>query len=517
MPRTRRIRRKKARTGGLWKKLLLWGVLGAAILAVAGVTGSYLYVRSYLKSDSFLSMLRQSAIDDMNVDDARIEPLEWDGSGIRCDGVTMQGHEFLTSLQARSIETEFSRWDLLKRAFVINSASIAELKLKLSPVPFRFKEKEDEPKSWVEENILPDTFRLEKGSINSFSVSYGTPGHLYTLDGTGVECTHDAGSSQYRFDLRGGKLLVPFKLCPEFSLMSGTVQFNHSSGRLNIPTCRLTTGAGGYLDIKGDWDKMSSSWTANVVINSIPASSILADDWKKHVQGEVSGGVDLRGEQGRLTHVAGLVRLQNGMLSGLPVLDRLALFCDSSRFRQLALHKASAQFRYIKGVWHVSDVVIESENLMRVEGWLEIGDDGSLKGRFQVGLRADGMWNSLPGFSDVFSASRQGGGAGLVWANVNIGGTLDNPSEDLSARLLKAAGERLKEIGMEKVTEAADVASRLFNKAAGNGRDKDGKKEDGFRIPAADKVPVPVMPNLRDAAEEGLKTGSGLMDGLMNL
>ncbi|MFR1412225.1 MAG: hypothetical protein ACLSUW_07920, partial [Akkermansia sp.] len=160
-----------------------------------------------------------------------------------------------------------------------------------------------------------------------------------------------------------------------------------------------------------------------------------ADDWKKHVQGEVSGGVDLRGDQGRLTHVAGLFRLQNGMLSGLPVLDRLALFCDSSRFRQLALHKASAQFRYGNGVWHVSDVVIESENLMRVEGWLEIGDDGSLKGRFQVGLRADGMWNSLPGFSDVFSASRQGGGAGLVWANVNIGGTLDNPSEDLSARL----------------------------------------------------------------------------------
>ena len=92
MSRTRRIRRKKARTGGLWKKLLLWGVFGAAVLAVAGVAGSYLYVRSYLKSDSFLSMLRQSAIDDMNVDDARIEPLEWDGSGIRCGGVTMQGH-----------------------------------------------------------------------------------------------------------------------------------------------------------------------------------------------------------------------------------------------------------------------------------------------------------------------------------------------------------------------------------------------------------------------------------------
>lgn len=82
-------------------------------------------------------MLEQSAVDDMNVETARIDPLDWDGSGIRCGGVTMEGHEFLTSLQARNIETEFSRWELLKRAFVITSVNIAELKLRLAPVPFR--------------------------------------------------------------------------------------------------------------------------------------------------------------------------------------------------------------------------------------------------------------------------------------------------------------------------------------------------------------------------------------------
>ena len=155
MSRMRRIRRKKPRTGSVWKKLLLWGVLGLLVLAAAAVAGSYLYVRAYLKSDGFLAMLEQSAVDDMNVETARIDPLDWDGSGIRCGGVVMEGHEFLTSLQARNIETEFSRWELLKRAFVITSVNIAELKLQLSPVPFRFKEKEDEPKSWVEENILP--------------------------------------------------------------------------------------------------------------------------------------------------------------------------------------------------------------------------------------------------------------------------------------------------------------------------------------------------------------------------
>lgn len=39
-------------------------------------------------------MLEQSAVDDMNVETARIDPLDWDGSGIRCGGVTMEGMSF---------------------------------------------------------------------------------------------------------------------------------------------------------------------------------------------------------------------------------------------------------------------------------------------------------------------------------------------------------------------------------------------------------------------------------------
>ena len=86
--------------------------------------------------------------------------------------------------------------------------------------------------------------------------------------------------------------------------------------RVNIPSCRLTTDAGGYLDIKGDWDGSSSSWTANVVVNGVPVSSILEDHWRKHVHGSVSGGIDLRGGRDGVTHVAGLARLQGGMLTG---------------------------------------------------------------------------------------------------------------------------------------------------------------------------------------------------------
>ena len=95
---------------------------------------------------------------------------------------------------------------------------------------------------------------------------------------------------------------------------------------------------------------------------------------------------------------------------------------------------------------------------------------------------------------------------------MNIGGTLDNPSEDLSARLIKAAGNRLTEIGMGKAAEVADVAARLLNRGTGENGAGDGAERNGrkFRIPAADEVPV------QDAAEKGLKTGNGLMNELMN-
>lgn len=521
MSRGRRIRRKTHRSSGIWKKLLLWSVAGLVVLAAAGVAGTYLYVKSYLKSDSFLSMLRQSAIDDMNVTTAEIEPLEWDGSGIRCGRVTMAGNEFLGSLSAKSIETEFSRWDLLKRSFVITSANIAELQLHLLPVPFRFREKPEEEKTWVEKNILPESFRLDQGSIDSFSVSYGLPDDLYALKGSRVACTHDAASSQYRFDLRGGALTLPFSFCPGFSLMSGTVQFNHASRRIGVPSCRLSAEDGGYLDIKGDWDGKTSSWNSSIVVSDIPASSVLKGDWKKRVSGVLKGSVELHGGSAGVVHAAGLARLHDGMLTGLPVLDRLARFCDTARFRQLALHKASAQFKYGAEGWRISDIVMESEQLVRVEGWLEIGVGQKLNGRLQIGLRADGVWSSLPGFADVFSAVHEGGQNGFLWANVNIGGTLDEPTEDLSARLLTAAGSRvLESVGSGKLDVVTDVAARLLRSSVSGGGDAaSGKenKEGGLPVPSVDKGVEAVLPGVQDAAGKGLKTGRDLMNGLMNL
>ena len=68
--------------------------------------------------------------------------------------------------------------------------------------------------------------------------------------------------------------------------------------------------------------------------------------------------------------------------------------------------------------------------------------DGNLDGRFLLGI-APGVLSSIPGAeTDVFLPGERG----LLWTPLHITGTLDNPEEDLTDRLIDAAGMRMFEI-----------------------------------------------------------------------
>ncbi len=518
----RRLRKKKAAKGGMGKKILLWSLLSLFLLTIIGVAGVYLYVKSYLSSEQFRNELSQTAKDELNVDEALIAPLDWDGEGVRCNSVELLGHEFLTELKAEGVSTEFDRWKLLRRACVLNNANIDKLELVLADVPFTKRSKPDEAPDWVEENLLPEEFSLLKGCIRSFSVTYGSPGKKYSLSNVTVDASGDSVSRSYLFDLRGGKLKLPFFFCPKFDVRNGVILYNYEARRLNMPTCRLSTVNNGYLDVKGDCDFENAAWSVNIVVNGIPTGTLFKEGLEKYLKGDWNGSIELRGENGKLVHLAGLARIQNGMVSDIPLQNKLADFCGSNRFRQIALHKGSARFSYKDGVWNLTDIALESENLIRMEGSLMIGVENELDGRLRLGLRGDGPWSKLPGFSDVFTPA---GEDGFVWAYVNVGGTLSSPSEDLSTRLLMAAGNRIGKSVINTVSAATDVAGRLLGMGKKDEAEKNAdapddateKKEEGFKIPTTDDIPKSILPGLNDAAEKGLKTGGELMKELMNL
>ena len=183
------------------------------------------------------------------------------------------------------------------------------------------------------------------------------------------------------------------------------------------------------------------------------------------LHGKIAGDVRV---QGRLPSangpvVSGSLQLSDGQMEALPVLNEIANFTMLDRYRRLTLSRASADFRQENGTLRATNFVAESAGLIRVEGGFTI-EKGIIDGAFQVGVAASSL-ALVPGAQErVFTETR-----GLyVWTPMRLHGPVDAPGEDLSQRLVAAAGGAVVEkVGdtVNKVIETGkDVIKGAFDR-----------------------------------------------------
>jgi hypothetical protein len=104
----------------------------------------------------------------------------------------------------------------------------------------------------------------------------------------------------------------------------------------------------------------------------------------------------------------------------------------------LTLDDARTKWHWKKGEILLTDLVLSSDGLVRLEGSLSIRGQ-QLEGVFRLGL-APGTLATIPGAeTDVFSPGERG----LLWTPLRITGDLSDPKEDLTDRLIAAAGLRM--------------------------------------------------------------------------
>ena len=182
--------------------------------------------------------------------------------------------------------------------------------------------------------------------------------------------------------------------------------------------------------------------------------------------------------------------MHNGTLTALPVLEALAAYADTRRFRILSLSEAHADWRLDNGRYFLTNLVLASEGLVRLEGRLELrGRD--IDGRLRLGL-APGTLARIPGAeTDVFAAGERG----LVWASLRLTGTLDHPREDLTDRLVAAAGVRM----FERIPETGEQVIKFTRSLLGDAPPKAVEQE---------------LDNLK-ARSKTVRKLSGLLDGLL--
>jgi hypothetical protein len=193
----------------------------------------------------------------------------------------------------------------------------------------------------------------------------------------------------------------------------------------------------------------------------------------------------------------GTLVIDRAVLTALPVLDALAAYADTRRFRVLNLNEARLDWQWSKDETALSNVILSSDGLVRLEGSLVIRDR-NLDGNFRLGL-APGTLAAIPGAeTDVFTPGERG----LLWTTLRITGNADDPKEDLTDRLIAAAGLRM----FDELPGGAEKVLKFSQSVLG-----DSPEEAILRGTEAIKQTEDFVRDAKDL----LKANEGLLEGIL--
>ncbi len=241
---------------------------------------------------------------------------------------------------------------------------------------------------------------------------------------------------------------------PELALESAKLR---SNGETLFLTESAFRAGSGRLTASGEVN-LTRAAKLQAELTQVPLAPLLSPDWRLRLHGDLNGRVRLQADlPAGAVRSEGELQLVHGQLEALPVLEQIASFTRTERFRRIALTKASAVFTHADGVTIAKDVLLESDGLLRVEGGCTIAGD-QLDGTFQVGVTAASLqW--LPGSqARVFTVQRDG----YFWTTLRLTGPVAHPHEDLSRRLMAAAAGELLENGTDTLREAAKTLFDLI-------------------------------------------------------
>lgn len=437
-------------------KVLGWGILGLLVIVVGGVIYGYNAVRGYLRSDDFRTMLGDQA-GEMLKGGAEIEPFKWEGWNVSTSRFSFEGEEEFQNIEVKGIDASVDIGGVWDGAYRIKDVRVREVGfIKDFNKPGIGVQKPPR----VQESSFWDRFLPEKIEITGVDVAEF---HGRIISGeeewswNDMTATVKPGSSGGVYDvgLQGGQVNTPLSLLSKLDLERAKGRV--SGDRFYLLSSDFRAYENGRVKIDGDFGFESGRWRLNGEVRGARMEEVIAEDWKRRLMGPLSVDFALEQEPGQEILVKGEMEMENGVLTALPVLDRIAAYANTARFRRLALSEAQLDFTRRGDTIDLRNIRISSEGLIRLEGRMTIVGDLITYGEFRVGI-TPGTLAHLPGAeTKVFRP----GELGLLWSPLSISGTLDSPKEDLSDRLIAAAGERM----FEMLPESGQMALKYSGRA----------------------------------------------------
>lgn len=409
-----------------------WITVGVVLVLLAAVfIGSSLWIGSYIRSDSFRSLIAEATGKTFDAT-AAFDPLRWTGASVYSESAHLVGASgALKGIEASRIRANLNWRAAFSGVWRVEEISIARLDGEWTPgsnnsdLTAARGGSSDKTPAFVS-SVLPHRFELGQLNIGSANLSFGP------LKISDSSLTVKPDGSAWVFQGSGGELRLPWP--PPLSIT--TFRAREQGGGYYLTQGNFRIGKAGKVTASGDstaGGKIQMGW------EDIASADVLPVEWRRRIDGTLSGSADITFPD----RAAGSFLLRDGRLDSIPLLATVADFTGNPAFRRMPLHEVSGDFNYSADTLRVKNFIAESKGLMRLEGTLMIGKGGALEGHFEIGVTPQTLqW--LPGSRErVFRADRNG----YLWTGLVVGGTLDHPTENLSARLLTAMGTEVIETG----------------------------------------------------------------------
>lgn len=484
---SRRSRKRSASGENRWLGKVAVGML---ILTVLGFGAGYAVLRSYLHSDAFRKFLSAEASDLAGVA-GEFAPFRWEGLAVDTAAFEAKGPGPVTALRADGLHTEIGLGGVSRGVWEIRGSNLRRLDISVDSRQTAVEAPPASPplptKAHVKSRWFPQEAELHGIDVGELVVKVILDQGLVVASGMSVHAERTGAKDSYRAEIAGGSLRLPSTFIPELRLDRARIRYQ--DGQVFLTDATVAAWENARLSGNGEWELASRRFSVEGDANGLKCEDLLDADWSKRLTGDVSStfAADNRGGE---PQARGKLTLQNGVMTALPVLDVLAAYADTRRFRVLTLNEAHTEWQWKKGELALSNLVLASEGLVRLEGSLTLrGRD--LDGNFRLGI-VQGALSTIPGAeTDVFAPGERG----LLWTPLRISGTLDDPKEDLSDRLIAAAGLRI----FDQLPESGEKVLKFTHSILGDPSPKTLEK--GVKI-----------------LEEGSKTlreVSGILDGIL--
>lgn len=435
---SRRARRRQSAPERVWWKRLAWGLVG---LVLAGAIAVYIGARSYLHSEGFRTFLARKVNAKAGVDGA-FKPFEWQGLAVETDGYAGAGEGRLRRLEVEGLHTEIGLGGIGHGVWQVENTRVRRIHAEIDATRrvTGKPEADDAPRPPAKKGKkapgwLPREVEFHGMTVDDVSAGVLTTRGAASLSNMAVEVRRDGGADSYKMETSGGLLSLPSGPVREVRLDAARLRYHDDM--VYLSKCEASAWSNARLRATGEWNVKTRRHSIEGELTGVKCDEVLPPNWARCVLGNFSTTFRVEGEPGAQS-AEGRAILADGMLTALPVLDSLAAYLDTARFRSLPLAEARADWRKTGDCWEFQDIVISSHGLIRIEGGLTI-DGGALSGTVQLGV-SPAVLARLPGAEmRVFNP----GALGMWWTPVRLSGTTEEPEEDLTDRLITAAGIRM--------------------------------------------------------------------------